>query len=875
MNKYILILISFTLTTLSQTMFQPFNLDFELGEQNGLPVGFELSRSTEQFGYQVGISKGGSINGINHLTIFNYSAYGNQSGTVFQSVDGAAFHGRKIRLKAFVKLESYSDSSFAELYIHEYVNGKSNNFVRMIDNPIKSNIWTEYQIEIDISENAEKVNFGLILNGSGTAFIDYIRFEYLDEVIATSGLSLSNNNLRDLVKYGKIWSYLRYFIPTNQSINANHEALLYNFVNNLVNTENRAEDLFKKVFEPIYPYYFNQDLDNSKIDKDIYLTYKHIGAPNFGQENFSSTEIKNVYNTDRPREAAVFQRIAIDDVVADSFEIKCKVICDAYNTTGNAQIWAKLDKKVGNEIQITSFDNYVKSKDWVDYRISGLVPENAIRLTVGLIMLGEGETYFDDLQINLFNENEMIKVFSPNNSFEIEKGGLPDDWTVPESVIQSGYEVSISSDKSSLGEKSLMIKSDDSRIYNYPEPGQMIESLNFPLGVHTSNGSTFPNPNNKYLNDSKKLNPNDDISKVCIALEAMAVYDLFFDTDFKYYDDFKVFQKTINSFIKSNNKKDIIKNLDLIFSKSNDKTYRSWFTVNEIYSVPFLVEFFTDGAFISSIHPDEKEIKLGDKVKSIDGKDPKNLVGNLSTRFELNKAMSNYLSGANGEEVEIKVIRNNNELSFNRKKEFLFENILAPKNEIRADISQNTYYIDMAYLNNKELKKFMENYSGELDALIFDARGNTNLSEYFLGYFIDETITDIEYNIPVYVQPESVSYKKIKTNIMPLESNFEGDVYFLIDANTSGYTESIIAIAKENNIGKIIGTPSLGFPGDNAALRLIGGLNISKNVTKLFLNGRLQNGTPVKPDFLVEQDSSNIDPLNDNLVNKALELINK
>jgi hypothetical protein len=79
-----------------------------------------------------------------------------------QAIDATPFRGRRVRFRASVRVES----ARAQLWMR--VDRAANNpgfFDNMMDRPINSAQWREYEIIGDVDEDATVLNIGMILPG--------------------------------------------------------------------------------------------------------------------------------------------------------------------------------------------------------------------------------------------------------------------------------------------------------------------------------------------------------------------------------------------------------------------------------------------------------------------------------------------------------------------------------------------------------------------------------------------------------------------------------------------------------------------------------------------------------------------------------------
>jgi hypothetical protein len=882
MKIYLLLLFLFITNVFSQPLFQHYNLDFEIGSSKNIPVGWRLSKDAKLGGFEFSPNTLDAISGNQSGVIYNYSANSDKTGTAFQSVDATPYRNKKIRISAFLKLESQVVKSFGQFFVHEYIGDKSSKYDDLNGKKITNKLWEMNSIEMEISPLASKVNFGFTLFGNGALSADNFKIEIIndqDQEIL-SGNSIDKNKTKVLNEIGKTWGNLRYFMPSDQAQIVNHESVLIKMVSETLKNPNNYKAILKDNLEPIFPAYFTNNIKPQNPLADNYIVYKHIGAPNFGTPSFSSTEVKNIYFTDRPREAAAFQKFDVLENDEAKFEVSCKIKVKQKNSTGNAQIWLKFDKTQGNDERITNFDNKIIKNEWTDYTIEGQFPKNVKRMTIGLVALGELDAYFDELKVRVFpKEGEPFLLIPNNNSFEDEdKDGKPKDWEIAYSVFGVGYDVTISNEESTKGNHSLKMSSDDSRQFTYPAPDTKIGTIKIPSGLYLTSEGTYPTTDFKFKDQKINFNLKDDASKITLAIDAITHHDLFTESKEKLFDNIMKLETIFNQFVNANNYIDLEFAIAEIFSDIDDSQFRVWHLNDNIYSLPFSIEKFTDGYFVNAINNDQQKVQIGDQIIEINGQAIENYINDFTkyhsspnNEFSINRALINITTGKKGEKVNIK-FKDGTEKDFEKK--YRVESIKGEPSELSFELRKGVFYINASMIDDKYLKEIMKEYGSDTKAIIIEARGNVLLSEYFLGYFVDSEINGLINKIPVYTSPEHLSYKKLQPFIPPLNLPNKPKLIFLVDENTSSYGESIVALAKYYGIGTIIGEPTSGTPGDTSPVRLIGGFNYTKNVNLAFYpDGKLINGNPIQPDILQKSTSKSMRPDLDELVEKALEVL--
>jgi hypothetical protein len=156
------------------------------------PKGWILAGS-EPGSYEVGADKatryGGSASGYIKSTVDKTSGF----GTLMQSFKPGKFAGKRVRLSGMIKADKVSD--WAGMWMRVDGSGQEPTaFDNMGNRPIKATKdWSRYVIVLDVDSKATNVAFGVLLGGTGTVWIDDLKFEIVDRSVPTTD-NLSGGN---------------------------------------------------------------------------------------------------------------------------------------------------------------------------------------------------------------------------------------------------------------------------------------------------------------------------------------------------------------------------------------------------------------------------------------------------------------------------------------------------------------------------------------------------------------------------------------------------------------------------------------------------------------------------------------------------------
>ena len=134
----------------------------------------DVARADGQSGYLK--SKASEINGF---------------GTLMQSIGADRYAGRRIRLSCWLKTEDVSDWAGLWARVDQLGTGRPLAFDNMEDRAIKGTTdWTECVVVLDVGERASGIAFGVLLGGTGTVWIDEMKFSVVDETVPLTAHSL-------------------------------------------------------------------------------------------------------------------------------------------------------------------------------------------------------------------------------------------------------------------------------------------------------------------------------------------------------------------------------------------------------------------------------------------------------------------------------------------------------------------------------------------------------------------------------------------------------------------------------------------------------------------------------------------------------------
>jgi len=118
--------------------------------------------------------------------VTNDSAEQGGFGTLMQNFRADQYLGKRIRFSAFVKSKDVQD--WAGLWMHVDKGSTVVSFDNMQDRAIKgTNDWRNYEIVLDVPQEATGIFFGILLGKTGEVWISSAKFEIVDSSVAVTG----------------------------------------------------------------------------------------------------------------------------------------------------------------------------------------------------------------------------------------------------------------------------------------------------------------------------------------------------------------------------------------------------------------------------------------------------------------------------------------------------------------------------------------------------------------------------------------------------------------------------------------------------------------------------------------------------------------
>lgn len=468
----------------AQTPAAPTNLDFEQGQPGEVPPGWFMPSASTKGGYTAKVVTEKPREGRQAVQLEGQTSGGPQAfGNLMTTFDATAFRGKKVRFRAAVRTEVVQGNQ-AALWLRVDREGQARGFFdNMGDRPITSAEWKDYEIVGDVAADARTVNIGVLLSGTGKAWIDSASFEVLGEMGADNepARPLSARGLENLAAFTRLFGYVRYFHPSDQVAAADWEKLALAGVQKAegaASPEELArvlEDFFRPVAptlrvypttakRPALPVELSAPANGTKLEV---LAWEHLGVTVSQQPSIYKSQRVGGQRTAPERGAVLGQEV-------DATPYRSKRV--TLRAWGRAEVQGdhkavlalSVYRKDGSKL--SEQETVATSPEWRVYEIAADVPADADVLLVMIALKNEGRSWWDDATLEA--SGGPAAPLLKNGDFEAASDGdRPSGWEFGGPAERAGYRALLSDKAPKSGRKSLAFSWTPPTLSNLPKPG--------------------------------------------------------------------------------------------------------------------------------------------------------------------------------------------------------------------------------------------------------------------------------------------------------------------------------------------------------------------------------------------------------------------
>lgn len=365
-------------------------------------------------GYRADIAEEGAAAGRRSALLTREEKTGDSFGNLMQTFDARPFRGKRFRLRAQVRSELAGSGDRVQLWVRvDREGGGIGFFDNMGGRPLRARQWTEVEIAGAIDGDAEYFSFGMTLLHDGKAWLDDVRFEILGE--AGEGdepaRALSDRGLDNLTAFARLFGVVRYFHPSDGARQTDWEAFARQGVRRVEGAESPRElaQVLGELFGAMAPSAGIFPTEDPPApgpaapapQEGAIIAWRHHGVGLGNPGRYRSTLVDGSGPPD-DHFGNLTQYLVGEPYRGRTVRLSAAVKTDLEEGKGQVQLWLRVDRP---NRAMGFFDNMadrpISSGEWRDYVIEGEVDADATGIALGVILLGTGRAWIDDVSLTV------------------------------------------------------------------------------------------------------------------------------------------------------------------------------------------------------------------------------------------------------------------------------------------------------------------------------------------------------------------------------------------------------------------------------------------------------------------------------------------
>lgn len=731
----------------------------------------------------------------------------------------------------------------------------------------------------------------------------------LCSLICVRAQSISRQQqIANISSFAKLYGYARYFHPADEAAAINWDKFIYYGIQEVENSRNARELTSKlnEIFNPIVPAVQivtgnagTFDLRsitpaNSSQMKEIFWQHYGMGGQSELYKSIRTNREISVRDPKRKGFGVASTSVAAIPYRGKKFRLRGAIKTEV--NEGQGQMWLRIDlenKKIG------FFDNMdsrpVKSDEWKEYEISGIVDQTATSILLGAFLKGQGKLWIDKFTLEIENDGVWTAIPIANPSFEDD--AEPKKWHIG----SPGYIYAITNEAFE-GKQALLIN--DSSTSKIAEPlfkekpvfGEYVTkpigngiSCIVPLVLMGTDQSTYPAANAAKLkilqSKLKSINSNDGYPYVALTgvVATWNVFQHFFPYHKEIDQDWEAqLIPALNNAYQAKTTSEYASVLRVLTEKLQDGHVSLNYGQFDYFSIQANAVLAEGNIVISQVDTTDRlhtVLNRGDIVVAIDGINALTKLNALkkeisgSEQWKNNLALNRLFDGERETEVILKV---KNGRDPEREIKLLRSNYRkAADNPTIKKMDNGIYYINIGNTAMNDIKEIMPELVSA-KGIICDLRGYPKGNHELINHLMSVQDTNKWMFVPKIIYPdyEKVTYDGMGWNLTPAKPHINAKVIFLTGGGAISYAESYMGFIKHYKLATIVGQPTAGANGNVNPFSVAGNCNIRFTGMKVKLqDGGQLHSLGIQPDVFVSQTVKGVSEGRDEYLEKAMELL--
>ena len=740
---------------------------------------------------------------------------------------------------------------------------------------------------------------------------------------------------KNIEAFTRLYGYVKYFYPGDEAAGIDWDRFAVYGVKRVKKARDRAElkKILEELFSPVAPALVIHET-GKKIpfslagitppvaEKMKPVVWQHLGV-GFGNPQ----DIYRSIRLNRPDELALKNSFAplgkgLDVALYRGKKIKLTAAVKVLQGIG--QLWLRADKPGKQPPFFKDMDeNPIRINQWKNYEITAHIPDDAIRIQYGCLLVGAGQMWTDDFQLYVKEKEnspwEPVTIQNPGFEDDNE-GAVPRAWDAQNEL----YSFRVTAATAAKGNKSVTIESKPPPpakplFAERPRIGEHIAkelgsglSCVMPIALYGTETRTFPPAAGKDLNRLKTAIKQEvpqrdhfQMEDLYVRLAGIVVSWNVFRHFYPYFAEAKsdwqgALTEALAAAFKDRTELDFLETLKQMTGRLNDGQAGAYLSANysRMYLPPINWAWVQGQLVITDIYDKTTaendleadvpggDVRVGDVVVAVDGekagealaKKERGISGATSgwKRF---RALEELLRGKENSKIHLKIKRERPHVFYN---ETVTRSAFSPnyfgyvekRKPQTREIAEGIFYLNLDLTPMAEIKRLMPQLQ-KARSIICDFRGSPKGSHLLLPHLLKESDRAKLFRIPQVIYPdyENVTYRNVGWLLEPLKPRLTAKMIFIVDNRTMDYGESILNYIRHHKLGTIVGQPTAGTGGRVHSFSLLGKYFIRWTAIKMVKHdGSPHHGIGIIPQVLVERTLKGVKEGRDELLEKALSM---
>jgi hypothetical protein len=869
--------------------------DFEDDTLRQAPSGWKLPEAAASAGYSVVVGDHAPFAGRLVATLSHDGSKGSASGPpgdVERALDLERFRGRRVKLRVAVRVEG--ETVRAQMWF--VTKGPSGGYLSTPTH--RTATWGTYELFGVVPMDTTEAFVALAMSGNGGASFDDVVVEDLGAVGDGDepARPLAGRALANVVAFARLYGYLRYFHPSDESAAADWTALALDGVRFVEDAKDPAElaDRLTRWFAPVAP---TLVVHAGRPRAPRPAPAEAPGRPlvRWVHHGVGLDATDPTYHSDRVKSDAPDTATSRWLAELDAKPYRGGYLClDTWARTTGPGARVRIGLEVTGEKSEAVADmrgHGVTSATWTELDVVVEVPKDATDVALSLWLEGEGAAFFDDVRLMAQGETGGCEpvAFEHGDMEKVESRGRPVGWSFESERPGARPESSPARPHAGAWSASITHPHRDDA---FADRGLAVAlgggvSCELPVVLATDGARTLPVASATaptLLPRPQGWQPTDGdratrLADVVILWNVFEHFSPYFDvarTDWPATLPGALAEAAVAPGAPAQ-----ALALSHLVAKLHDGHGGVWGATSS-GGVPVRFDWVAGKLVVVAVGKDVKELEAGDVVTRYAGLTIRQLRADLAARFSA--ATPQLLDAATGwrlsTALEGKTLALDVEGKDGRPRHVELAVLgraqrPSPKRpEMVAELEPGIVYVDLTRVSAEELEAADPRLQ-KATGVVFDLRGYPKQpTNDWLGLLTEVPVSTARWLIPIVTRPDHVGMEFVESGwlVQPKSPRLTAKVVVLTNGSAVSYAETMLGIIAYYHLATIVGGTTAGTNGNVSPIALPSGESVTWTGMKVLKHdGSRHHGVGIQPDIRVAPTVAGIRAGRDEVLERGIQ----